>query len=274
MTPTIPPEGATTTGPELDQAASHRLNPATSLEVRQATRRDQSRARGHPVYTSVFEELQERIRRGDWLPSTRLPSITRLAQELKVGTGSVREALQSLQSIGLVKIEHGRGVFVASTRPSTEISSHFQDVGAGQMVALAETRRILEPELTALAAERGTEDELNEIENLAWQMEAQAQQGGDFAELDVLFHRHIARAARNPILYRTIEGVHDLFLESRRKRRMETSRSVSTAHYHLLIAQALHARNAPQARLLMQAHMSDMLNDVLSAEAKAGLAGN
>jgi len=274
VTPTIPPDGATTTGPELDQAASHRLNPATSLEVRQATRREQSRARGHPVYTSVFEELQERIRRGDWLPGTRLPSITRLAQELKVGTGSVREALQSLQSIGLVKIEHGRGVFVASTRPSTEVSSHFQDVGAGQMVALAETRRILEPELTALAAERGTEDELNEIENLAWQMEAQAQQGADYAELDVLFHRYIARAARNPILYRTIEGVYDLFLESRRQRRMEARYAVSTAHYHLLIAQALHARNAPQARLLMQAHMSDMLNDVLSVEAKAGLAEN
>lgn len=233
---------------------------------------ERARPRAHPVYTSVFEELQERIRRGDWLPGTRLPSITRLAQELRVGTGSVREALQSLQSIGLIRIEHGRGVFVASTRPSTDISSHFQDVGAGQMVALAETRRILEPELTALAAERGTEEELVEIENLAWQMEGQAQQGVDFAELDVLFHRCIARAARNPILFRTIEGVQDLFLESRRKRRMETSRSVSTAHYHLLIAQAMHARNAPQARLLMQAHMSDMLNHVLEAEAKAGLA--
>jgi len=234
--------------------------------------RTRGRVRGHPVYTSVFEELQERIRRGDWLPGTRLPSITRLAEELQVGTGSVREALQSLQSIGLVKIEHGRGVFVASTRPSTDISSHFQDVGTGQMVALAETRRILEPELTALAAERGTEAELVEIENLAWQMEAQAQEGGDFAELDVLFHRAIARAARNPILFRTIEGVQDLFLESRRQRRMIATQTVSTAHYHLLIAQAMHARNAPQARLLMQAHMSDMLNDVLSAEAKAALA--
>jgi GntR family transcriptional repressor for pyruvate dehydrogenase complex len=257
VTKPTPPGGAPAAGVAPDRAT--------------AAGGEHGRSRGHPVYTSVFEELQQRIRRGDWLPGTRLPSITRLAQELHVGTGSVREALQSLQSIGQVKIEHGRGVFVASARPSTDISSHFQDVGAGQMVALAETRRILEPELSALAAERGTEEELIELENMAWQMEAQAQQGSDFAELDVLFHRRIARAARNPILYRTIEGVHDLFLESRRNRRMEPSRSVSTAHYHLLIAQALHARNAPQARLLMQAHMSDMLNDVLSAEAKADL---
>jgi GntR family transcriptional repressor for pyruvate dehydrogenase complex len=223
------------------------------------------------VYTAVFEALQERIRRGAWLPGTRLPSITRLAHDMQVGTGSVREALQSLQSIGLVKIEHGRGVFVASTRPSTELASHFQDVGAGHTVALAETRSILEPEMAALAAERGTAEELSEIENLAWQMEAQAQQGGDFAELDVQFHRCIARAARNPILYRTMESITDLFLESRRKRNSPASHSVSTAHYHLLIAQALRAHNAPQARLLMQAHMSDMLNEVLTAEAQTGL---
>ena len=231
--------------------------------------RERGRSRGHPVYTSVFEELQERIRRGDWLPGARLPSITRLAQELKVGTGSLREALQSLQSIGQVKIEHGRGVFVASRHPYTDISRHFQDVGAGQMIALAETRRILEPELTALAAERGTAEELIAIENLAWQMEAVAQQGGDFAELDVLFHQSIARAARNPILVRTMQGVQDLFMESRLQRKLIPAQIVSTAHYHLLIAQAMQARNAPQARLLMQAHMSDMLNEVLSNEAKA-----
>jgi GntR family transcriptional repressor for pyruvate dehydrogenase complex len=219
----------------------------------------------------VFENLQQRIRRGDWQPGTRLPSITRLAQDLHVGARSVAEALQSLQSIGPVKIEHGRGVFVVSSRPSTDISGHFQDVGAGQRVALPETRRIWEPELAALAAERGSEEELGEVENLAWQMETQAQQGNDFAELDVLSHRHVARAARNPIFYRTIAGVTDLFLESRRQRRMPFSHSVSTAHYHLLIAQAPRSRNAPQARRLMQALISAGLNDVRFSEVQADL---
>ena len=225
-------------------------------------------ARGTRVYRAVLKELQQRIRQGDWLPGARLPSITQLAKELHVGTGSVREALRSLQSIGLVKIKHGSGVYVAASRPSTELSSHFRDVGAGLLAALAEARRILEPELAALAAERGTDKELIDIEGLAHQMEEEALQGGDFAELDVLFHRHIARAARNPILSRTIEGVSDLFLESRKLVLMEPKTTVRTARYHLLIAEALRARDAPQARLLMQAHMSDMSRDVLAAEAR------
>lgn len=220
------------------------------------------------LYLSIFEELQQRIRQGTWQTGQRLPSINKLAKELGVGTGSVREALQSLQSIGLVKIKHGSGVYVTASRPATELSSHFQNISDRQMVALAETRRILEPELAALAAERGTQDELEEIEDLVRQMEAMAIQEGDFAELDVQFHRSIAHAAHNPILYRTIEGVSDLFLESRRRILMNPKSIGRSNRYHMLIAEAISSRNAAQARLLMQAHMSDMFNDVLAAEAR------
>ncbi len=229
---------------------------------------------GQRVYHVVFEALQQRIRQGDWLPGERLPSITKLAKELHVATGSVREALRALQSIGLVKIVHGSGVYVIGARPTTDLSSHFQDVGTGLVVALAETRRLLEPELAALAAERGTEPELLAIEKLARQMQDEAQQGHDFAEQDVQFHHAIAQAARNPILYRTLAGVSDLFLESRRKILMDPKAILRTARYHLLIAEALLAHNAPQARLLMQAHMNSMLEDVLAAGERAHLKEN
>jgi len=232
---------------------------------------NQARTRVHRGYHEVFEDLQQRIRQGDWLPGARLPSIVQLAKEFQVGTGSIREALRSLQSIGLIKIEHGSGVYITGARPSTELSSHFQNVGEGQLIALAETRCILEPELAALAAERGTEDELIEIETLAQQMEEEAKSGNDFAELDVLFHRKISYAARNPILYQTIEGVSDLFLESRRKILMDLGAMQRSVRYHSLIAEALRSRNAAQARLLMQAHMNSMLNDVLAVERREKL---
>ena len=121
---------------------------------------------------------------------------------------------------------------------------------------MAETRRILEPELASLAAERGTDEELTEIEGLVRQMEEEDKNGNDFAELDVLFHRKIAEAARNPILYQTMEGVSDLFLESRRAILLDPKALLRALRYHALIADALKLRNAPQARLLMQGHMN------------------
>ena len=229
---------------------------------------EKAAVRRNRLYNNIFEELQQRIRQGDWLPGDRLPSITQLAKELQVGAGTIREALRSLQSIGLIKIEHGSGVYITGARPSTELSSHFQKVGDGLLLALAETRRILEPELASLAAERGTDEELTEIEGLVRQMEEEDKNGHDFAELDVLFHRQIAHAAHNPILYQTMEGVSDLFLESRRAILLDPNALLRALRYHALIAEALKLRNAPQARLLMQGHMNSMLDEVLASEAR------
>ena len=225
-------------------------------------------APGTQVYHNIFEELQQRIRQGDWLAGERIPSIAQLAKEYHVGAGSIREALRALQSIGLVKIEHGSGVYVTGRRPATELSSHFQNVGSGLVIALAETRWILEPEIASLAAERATNEELEAIEYLTRQMEEASQHGDSFAELDVLFHRQIARSARNPILYQTMEGVSDLFLESRKTILLDPDALLRALRYHALIADALKQRNAPQARLLMQGHMNAMLNEVLASEAR------
>jgi GntR family transcriptional repressor for pyruvate dehydrogenase complex len=216
------------------------------------------------VYRHVYADLHQRVRRGDWLPGERLPSINQLARNLDVGTSSVREALRSLQSIGLVRIEHGRGVFVADAPPAPDLSEHFQDVNIGLIFALAETRRIVEPELAALAAERGTDEELAAIEHLAREMERTVLAQRDFVDPDVLFHRKIAEAARNPILFRMMESVNDLFLDSRKLTSLEPGMTARAVRYHLLIADALRARDIVQTRLLMQAHMNDMVNSVLA----------
>lgn len=226
---------------------------------------------GKHVHHNIFEELQQRIRQGDWLPGDRIPSIAQLAKEMQVGAGSIREALRSLQSIGLIKIEHGSGVYITGARPSTELSSHFQKVGEGLILELAETRRILEPELAFLAAERGTDEELMMIESLVRQMEENSQNGKDFAELDVLFHRQIAHASRNTILSQTLEGISDLFLESRRAILLDPNALSRALRYHALIADSLKLRNAPQARLLMQGHMNSMFDEVLASEAQKQL---
>ena len=254
---------------------THKLDPPARQELMltPAAQRYEAAAQGNRVFQALVEDLKQRIRRGEWLPGERLPSITRLAKDLEVSTGSVREALRSLQSIGLVRIEHGRGVFITGSRSSIELASHFQDVSIGLLVALTETRRLLEPELAALAAERGTDEELAEIECFAKQMEQEAMQGLDFVEPDVRFHHCIAQAARNPILYRMMESVRDLFLESRKVTAMEPGMTARAVRYHLLIAEALRDRNASQAQLLMLAHMNDTLSGVLAAEARACEAG-
>ncbi len=229
---------------------------------------DQTPSPPQRVFQTVSDDLIQRLRTGEWLPDERLPSIAQLARNLGASTGSVREALRSLESAGMVRIEHGRGVFVSGERVSPQLANHFQDDGRGLFVALAEARRLLEPELAALAAERGTPEELNEIERLAFAIEQEAREGQTFVEADILLHRQIARAAHNPILQNVIEGFGELLLQSRRHVAMEPGLTRRTVRYHLLLAEAICDHNAGQARLLMLAHMNDMVESVLAIQAR------
>jgi GntR family transcriptional regulator, transcriptional repressor for pyruvate dehydrogenase complex len=232
--------------------------------------RQSTNGQSNLVFQVVLEHLKQRIRSGEWLPGQRLPSISRLANDLEVSTGSLREALRSLESAGVVRIEHGRGVFISGERSSPELADHFQDNGRGLFVALAEARRLLEPELAALAAERGTVAELDEIARLAQKTDEEAREGSSFVESDILFHRKIAQAAHNPVLQSMIETFGDLLRQSRQRVAMEPALTKRTVRYHLLLAEAISERNAAQARLLMLAHMNDMVDSVLAIEERDG----
>lgn len=245
---------------------------AESISAAGAPQRD---AASGAVYQTVYDELIERIRNGEWTPGDRLPSIARLAKQLDVSTGSLREALRALQSIGCVTIEHGRGVFVASAGPIDGLAFGVKELAreavpppVGLLVAFAETRSILEPAAAALAAARGSDDELLEIEQLARRMEQQAANGLDFVEPDIEFHRLIAYAAHNPVLYRMLDSVNDLLLASRALTALEPGMTERAVHYHLLIGEALASRNAAQARLLMLAHMNDSLDALLAVQTR------
>lgn len=221
-----------------------------------------------PVHQWVFDTLKQQIQRGEWLPGEKMPSIAQLSKHLKTGIGSLREALRSLQSLGMVSIEHGRGIFVSQNLPLEGEKfpakfQPFQEIGAGAILALCEARRILEPELAAFAAERSTPNEQAEIIQLANDMSERAAQGTDFLAPDLQFHRKIAEAAHNPVLKQMMDSVADLLVESRNytMRPTVTPRAV---RYHLMIAEAIHERDAPQARLLMLAHVNDAIQSVIN----------
>jgi GntR family transcriptional repressor for pyruvate dehydrogenase complex len=220
------------------------------------------------VCTSVAEAIKARIATGDWVVGQRLPSISQLAQDFGVGIGSIREAVKVLASLGVIRIEHGRGMFVASAQPApVDPSQHFQDVGAGSILALCEARRILEPELAAFAAERGTAADLQAIREQALAMERLAAAGEDFVEPDLQFHRQIALAAHNPVLARMMEGVNDLLMKSRTITAAQPGSTPRAVRYRLLIADAICARDPLQARLLMLAHVNAAINSVLDWQA-------
>ncbi|PPK92952.1 GntR family transcriptional regulator [Kineococcus xinjiangensis] len=75
------------------------------------------------VFRQIADHLREAIKRGDLREGEKLPSEAALMKHYGVARGTVRQALQLLQSEGVAAAEHGRGVFVRPRPPVRRLAS-------------------------------------------------------------------------------------------------------------------------------------------------------
>jgi GntR family transcriptional regulator len=77
---------------------------------------------GDPLYRQVVEAIRLRIAKGEIEAGEQLPSIRDLAAQLQINSRTVVKAYEELDRAGLVVMQQGRGVFVASNRAALPVS--------------------------------------------------------------------------------------------------------------------------------------------------------
>lgn len=138
-------------------------------------------------------------------PGDRLPSERQLATLLGVSRSSLRQALKSLSTAGVVDVRPGSGVYVEEpslVRVMDLMARSPHPLSTPQMVA--EARMVLEPSLAGLATRKASRDDTLRMEQALRVMERDLEMTGTFTlEHDAAFHLAIAHGAHNPLL----EGV-------------------------------------------------------------------
>src|SRR4051812_44061156 len=151
---------------------------------------------------SAFEELISYVVHGTWKAGDRIPPERELCQQLGIARTSLREALKAMELIGMLDSRVGDGTFVC---PRSEFLSRpllwaFTGTDHAELRDIMEAREFLEQDLAGLAAERGTDSEIEAIGEAVSKMRKGIGQGGSVLEHDVEFHLSIARAADNEVL--------------------------------------------------------------------------
>lgn len=156
--------------------------------------------------SSVQDAIIELIFVRNLKPGDLLPNEKELVEELSVGRNSVREAIKSLQALGIVTIRHGSGTFVGpgSLDPFVGLLSFLarislQTDGRGAR-ELVQVREALEVELIPRAVEFARPDDLARLHRLVQEMEAAAKRGESFTELDMTFHAELYAPLGNQLL--------------------------------------------------------------------------
>ncbi len=169
---------------------------------------------------TVAQQLLEAFR--DLPPGTKVPSERELTKELGVGRSTVREALNGLAVLGVLTIRHGQGAFIADEPPKEETEAadapHSILTAAlerGETREFIEARLMVEVELTRLAAERRTDEDLQRIEAALTLQEHSLSAKDLDATLSVAtsFNVLLAEAAHNEVLAAMIQTFVELMKE-------------------------------------------------------------
>lgn len=205
----------------------------------------------------VVNHISVLIENGELQPGDKIPPEREFARSLNISRASLRTGIGYLAAMGVMKVRHGVGTFVADGPPQLGKAS-FSLLGAlhgFQPWQMFEARLMLESNLAALAAERGKEEHHSALAEEVTEMYAAVDKPSEYLIHDVLFHRIIAQASGNPILAAVMETITSALYE-KRHRTVERSRDLrESAEMHREIYRAIRTRNPLEARKAMEQHL-------------------
>ena len=220
-----------------------------------------------PKKTKLSEQTADRLYEmiadeHRYLPGSKLPNENELSEELQVSRTTLREAISFLVAQGVLEIQRGKGTFVAAQLPTAglDLTALAGMRSRGRARDLFEMRLIFEPATAALACQRATDEELEQIRKKAEKVELEARIGGDWPLADQEFHLAIMRASHNEYmrrLYPIINGaVNEILQISHNRQSMQETALADNR----MILDFLLRRDEAGARYAMSIHMKHLVH--------------
>lgn len=209
----------------------------------------------------VADAIQALVIERRLAPGDRLPAERELGEAFAVSRTVIREAIRTLAAKGLVEVRPGGGAVVrrpSSGTVSDALSLVLRSTPDGDALThLREVRRVVEPDLVALAAERRTDEDLRALRQQLDVMADPDVPPDIWARADVDFHTALARAAHNPVFGIVLSSIQELMLEARLLAIQLSDTRAKALRHHEHIYQAIADGNAAAARKAMAAHLRE-----------------
>jgi GntR family transcriptional regulator, transcriptional repressor for pyruvate dehydrogenase complex len=231
--------------------AQRRPTPAASIEL--------TPLRRSSLVERVAEQLISEIEGKELPPGAKIPSERALMDALGVSRSTIREALNGLAVLGLIEIRQGQGAFVVNGQARLRRPDEIAAALASSVTKdLLEARVVIEAEIVRRAVERGTEQDMREVEAVIDKHRARLAGGRSGARYAAQFHRELGEASHNEVLASFMNSILTLMVE--RGTRLEALAGYAEWELaeHEGIFEAVQARDADLADRRMRQHLSAM----------------
>ncbi len=210
------------------------------------------------VVDDIIAQIKGLMRGNHFPAGSKLPSERELARRLGVSRPSVREALRTLEQIGVLDTRQGSGTQVApsGSRLLKTPLEFLLMLDQPSIAEVHETRALLEVHLAGRAAARRTGEDLEAMEQALREMRARLSNPREVTDPDVRFHRAIATASHNRLLERLVHCLQDN-IRALIDVAWPGNRSMKFSHSsHEKILRAIRRQDAAAARRSMAEHMA------------------
>ncbi|MDP9321747.1 MAG: FadR family transcriptional regulator [Chloroflexota bacterium] len=208
------------------------------------------------LYQDIVSQIEALLDKGELHPGDQLPPERALAEQFQVSRASVREALRSLELLGVVETRAGGGTFVRRTVPEDLARPLSNLIVRGHTLTdVIEVRGLIEPAIAASGAKRIRPDELAELRAILKQQADKVAAGEPYAEEDTRFHELIGQAARNELLVTMLGVIWDVLRGSREQWLQTNQRAHASIDAHQHILAALEAHDPDRAHAAAAEHI-------------------
>lgn len=208
----------------------------------------------------VVRQIKEKIALGSLKPDDKLPPERELALMFHVSRSSVRDAVRSLQLMGLVRSRQGGGTVICELTADSLVGPLSRALADRRDLVgeLLEVRKMLEPGLAARAALHVTSAEIRRLGSILRRQEEKLRLGEPLIDEDAEFHHAIALAARNSVVDRILDLLMDLLRDSRARGMQTPGRPRRSVAGHKRILRAIERRDPEGARAAMLRHLAEI----------------
>lgn len=219
-----------------------------------------------PVTEEALARIKELITSGTIPVGEKLPPEYQLVAQLGISRPSVREVLITLQAEGYIEIRRGIGAFVIDKMDfdKKKFVEWFQ-TNEFKIQELLEARMAIEPMAASLAAQRITDEELEQLGALyeEFVQSIKDQKLEEIVRGDELFHELILKASRNELLYFMYSNFIPAMHDYRSRAFSPPANPYKATEAHIKIYNALKSRNADEAFQAMLFHIRESQSDII-----------
>lgn len=203
----------------------------------------------------LFDKMVDLIKNGNYQRGDRLPTERELSAQLEVNRNSLREILKSLQTMGVLDIRQGSGIYFLDAEPLNQDSmSLWISLNKESIRNVYVVRETLETKAFELTPEEDYPVVAKRLRECLDQFDPINSTVEEFIKFDREFHNIIVEASNNDVLAAVYNELSTVIFEERQYRASIQERRERSYAEHQTVAAAFMSCNPEFIRQVLKAH--------------------